>query len=160
MRFDGPPDGPTVTLSFSIWDDCADGLLIGAGFELTCDCYALDIRVELPNCVPTADSPETPISQTSRAICQQGPFPRTPVPARQDICGLLRLFIVKFALCSFILKAADDRNRLLSPLRETFLVTAQQAHEPVIDLKTCRPTAPQSPNSRDTDGIAQNPPLA
>ncbi len=69
MRFDGPPDAPAVTLSFSIWDDCADGLLIGAGFEFTCDCYALDIRVEPPNRLPTADSSESLTPQTSRNTC-------------------------------------------------------------------------------------------
>lgn len=114
MRFDGPPDAPAVTLSFSIWDDCADGLLIGPGFEFTWDCYALDIRVEPPHRFPTADSPESRTPQTSRDTCQRNTsgLPEALVPARQDVSGLSSLFCccLQSVLTSESLKQRRQRS--------------------------------------------------
>lgn len=69
-RFEGPPGSPTVQLHFTAWDlneDTDPGLisdygLRGSGFS-DGDCYALDIRVELPGSPIASQTANTTVSR-------------------------------------------------------------------------------------------------
>lgn len=86
-RFKAPPGSPDVILHFGIWDDY-DVCVTGTSCVYSCDCYALDIRVEFP---PSEQTPDVDASRSPRRlsgnISQWSAIRKRALPVRPDAYG-------------------------------------------------------------------------